>query len=205
MFNQIGSFTIGGVPFSIKVNNGIDSNWTTGISNQEVHVKTEDNYSKFNYDNIEKNIYHAIVCLLVQDYMYYTKYSVQELKPFSLLFKQAIDTLTSTESELDGSFTLGNVEYSVVVDNVTAKLEHFFGICYYNNKMIKIANIDYRGEPINTDFIFQTIFHEILHAINGELGYTGRSINSEKCVNILAILLYEVYKTLKINFPDESD
>ena len=205
MFTEIGSFTIGGVPWTIKINNGIDSNWLTHLNCQEVFVKTEDNYSKFNYDSIEKNIYHAIINTLVTEYMYYSKYTVQELKPFSLLFKQAIDTLTCSENELDGSFILGNVEYSVIVDNTTARLDNFFGMCYYNNKMIKIASIDAKGEPMKIDFIFQTIFHEILHAINGELGITDKSINSEKCVNVLAIFLYEVYKTLKINFPDESD
>ena len=205
----IGTFTLGGSNWSIQIDNDFcdikECIFCVNSSLQLIKIKDTFNTTKLPYDNVLRIIWDAILTEVVTKTMGHRGLNTTNLlSPYSSFLYQATKTLTSKPEEWDGSFEIGGKSYIVKVDNNRASNENWYGMCCYNEGIIYLATGDEDVEYIE-DFIYQTLWHEILHAIAYELGRSKEKINSEKFVNTLATFVYEIIKTLKINFPDESD
>ena len=208
MSKKIGTFKLGGVSWKIIIDNNTcetnESSWVRWLNKQTIGIR--DTYSiLLNYDVLERNIWDAIFFIIVNDHMEYRGFTPKQTFGITGLLYQALTTNTCRPGEWDGTFQLGGINYIVKVDNKSGADNQFFGRCNPNSKLIEITTQNYAGVESTDDFIYQTLIHEILHAINYELGFDEAKTNSEKFVNTTATFIYEVYKTLKINFPDESD
>lgn len=205
----IGDFRLGGAEWKLVMDNEYcetnSCRWNEILPKQQLIVTDSYYSSKLNYDVMERFIWDGICTIIAYDVMYLNKDRTTEVViPFSGLFYQAISTLTSKPGEWDGSFQLGGVSYMVIVDNKRGAEDDFHGRCNPNSKIIYLTTANGAYEYTD-DFIYQTLFHEVIHAINAELGRDEHEMNAEPFVNTYSIFLYEVYKKLKIKFPDETD
>lgn len=91
---------------------------------------------------------------------------------------------------------LGNT-YLVTVDNEVCDREEIYGKCDANSQTITLQlESDERGR-YHPQFVRQTLFHEIIHAINYELGLAKTPWDTESQVNSLAYLLAEAWHTFR--------
>lgn len=209
MSKQIGSFSLGGTQWSIELDNEFcketDSTFCTSSGFKRIKLCDIYRGEKLTYNTIEKFLWEAILYEVVVRTMEYRKLNLSDvIVPYASFVYQAINTLTSHPDEWDGSVTLGGRDWIIRVDNVRAFNEGWYGLCLQPEGIIVLAT-ETEGEPYTDEFIYQTLWHEIAHAIAYELGRSKEKINSEKFVNTISIFIYEVISTLKIKYPDESD
>jgi hypothetical protein len=206
MKKQIAKFSLGGIPWKVIIdNNSCGTNetaWVRWLGIQTIGLR--DNYDTLlNYDVLERNLWDAIFYIIFSDHMEYRNISPKKSYAFSGLIKQSLQTLTCKPGEWDGTFEVGAVTYIVKVNNESGKTNNFFGRCNFNTRNIELTTENCFGLPHTDSFIGQTLTHEMLHAVAFELGLGETKLNTEKFINTAATFIYEVYKTLKIKFPDE--
>lgn len=207
---KMGNFNIGGSEWTVNINNRLCEvngvRWCKWLSKNELIITDSFGVGKVNYDVLEHTIWDGIITIVISNVMEFRELENKGIiTAFSNFFHQAISTMTCKPGEWDGSFQLGAFSYIVKVDNEVGNNENFYGRCNPNLKVIQLVT-DSNTVTYSDDFIYQTLFHEIVHAVNHEIGKGGDSkMDSEKFVNTLSIFLYEVYKTLKIKFPDEAN
>lgn len=204
---KVGSFKISGTEYGIEIDNVVCKNKSSKYHNPTQRIIVSDEYEgiKLNYDNVERKV---IRCFLEIVTVYEMEY--RELKgndkyvlPFSSLLYQVMNTLTSKVGQWDGDLKIGGVNWSVIVNNELAEEEGFYGRCDAESKIIYLCTESNDKTLYNDEYIQRTLWHEIVHAINYEIGYNCTKYNSEKFVNVLANYIYQMVNTLEIKYPEE--
>ncbi len=107
---------------------------------------------------------------------------------YASLLEQAIVTL-NVDNQYSGGFSLGIKQYSIRKNPQLAK-EDVIGRFYCPTSQIEVTGNHTHEENIDT------IFHEIVHAINHRLGLQDHKIDREDNVNVLSKLIAEIYRTI---------
>lgn len=90
-------------------------------------------------------------------------------------------------------FKIGGITYKIIY--VKEIDDGSLGICSQVTKTIKIA-LNHNGRSIDDEGLGQTLYHEVLHAILGELAQDDLN-NDEKFVQSLSLLLHQFEETKK--------
>jgi hypothetical protein len=199
----IGSFKLGGASWTVKLDTSIEEDNRYEYNVSACCITLNSKYQGRVYSNqaLEKNLWEAIFRSITCDTMYYTTEITKSIRvSYSTMFLQAIQTLIL--NDWDGTFQLGFIEYYVSPDNDRCHKDNVFGCHYPVEKKIILSTISPAKEILPDGFIWQTFYHELLHAIANELGNDNTELNSERFVNILSFFLHEVKSTLDFNIPE---
>lgn len=202
---KIGSFKLSGMDWSIEIDNEFCSQSSMAFNSSQQIIRIADNYDgvKLWHSNMERRIWDGIITGIIVENMQYRKLNQEDfLMPYTSFLFQALKSLTSVPGQWDGSFQVGGTEYAVITEDGKCSKEGCYGSCNAGAGVVYISTGD---DSYSDSFILQTLFHEIAHAVAFEMGLFDSKINSEKFVNTLSNFVYEVWSTIKIDFPDERD
>lgn len=209
--NKIGSFTLGNCPWTIEVDNefckerNIISAGNVGL--QIIKVKDRQKDVIYSHENVNKNIWYEILDCIIRVHMERRKIKDKFIQPLSLLVHQVTCSLNiiKEEGEYSGTFNVGGRTYNIITDNEFCNRKKVSGLFNPIKERIVLCTETLSGE-YKEEYILQTLWHEILHCIMYEIGYgEHREYNSEEFINILSIFLYEVHKTIEINYGTNKE
>lgn len=200
----IGGFKLGGAEWTILFDEDTSENndrYEYNVSECKLIINGYFNGRLYSNQALQKNLWQAIFRLITCDMMYLSEDITKPIAvSYSGMITQALNTLIITD--WDGMFQLGCIEYFVTPDSERCHRDNFFGCHYPVEKKILLRVESLSKEKLPEGSIWQTFFHELLHAISSELGYDNTDLNSEKFVNVLSLFLYEVNSTLVFNIPE---
>lgn len=203
--NKIGSFNIHGCEWIINLDNSISDEYCYDYDYHLKIITIVDEYNgvKLNHDSILLNLFRCVVSIICKLEMIikYNTSNINFLYPFCNLMLNALNSYNVSENNWDGDVNIGGVSYNIIDDSnyCLSKKEKAYGICNPNTKNIYLCTQNEKGLIYNSHHIENTLIHEIIHAVNYELGLYDEKVNSEKVVNPLSNYIYEYKRTLNIN------
>lgn len=200
----IGTFNLGGAAWTVLLDSEVEEQqrYQIDLSACTISLTNSFNGKLFTFQVIEKNLWEAILYMVVNNTMYYGEIFTRPIYiTFSSLFYQAISTLLLDNWE--GTFQVGGIEYYVTVDNERCHKEDRFGCCYAYQKKIVLTDESPTKQSLPEGFIYQTLYHEMFHSIAREMGMEDTELNSERFVNVLSYFVHEIRQSLVINFPEQ--
>ena len=99
-------------------------------------------------------------------------------------------------------FMLGAVKWTILMDNNEMADVNALGMTYPNEAVVRLADF-HKGKSIPKDLVEQTLYHEVVHAILGTMGY-NELFEDEEFVQGFSLLLHQ-FETTKINQNKEDE
>lgn len=201
-----GTFKLAGAQWTIIFEEGFGGDglrWKKDYPTHTITVFTKYEGETTPYSKVERSTWDAIIFIILANTMIEKEDMSSYVSGFSLLIHQVFKNiyLNFYNDKVEGNFVIGYTTYYIVTDNITCMKGNIHGKMNPNMSLITLQTIDPRsGRVFNKEFTKQILYHEIVHAINAELGYSESKQDKEPFVNILSSFLFEVMSTLNINF-----
>ena len=199
----IGSFKLGGALWTILLDIDVDDNarFAYDVSACTITLSNSSEGRIYNHQTLEKHFWEAWFRVTTHEVMQYKEIVTTPVYySYSSFLLQCFQTLSLVN--WDGTFCAGGIEYFVSPDSKRCHKENVFGYHYPSEKKILLSVENRCGEALPDDFIWQTFYHELLHAIATETGNFEGELNSERFVNILSFFIHEARTTLNLNLPE---